>query len=163
MTATDDQRVRSGIEEALNEDRRKTIDEVAYHFGVSHRTVYCIITNDLKMTKVSARWVPTFEWTRQANARSNGETFSWTLRTGRRAFLAEHHYMWWIMAPFLWYGDKSGLNGLGDMKNASRRGGEYFEKNWKTAMTSFRSKCPACTMVYDLNIFFKHILCMPVV
>ena len=58
MTATDDQRVRSGIEEALNEDRRKTIDEVADHFGVSHRTVYCIITNDLKMTKVSARWVP---------------------------------------------------------------------------------------------------------
>ena len=58
MTATDDQRVRSGIEEELNEDRRKTIDEVADHFGVSHRTVYCIITNDLKMTKVSARWVP---------------------------------------------------------------------------------------------------------
>ena len=46
MTATDDQRVRSGIEEELNEDRRKTIDEVADHFGVSHRTVYCIITKN---------------------------------------------------------------------------------------------------------------------
>ena len=46
------------IEEALNEDRIKTIDELADHFDVSHRTVYCIITNELKMTKVSARQVP---------------------------------------------------------------------------------------------------------
>ena len=52
------ERVRSGIEEALNEDRRKTIDELADHVDVSHRTVYYIITNKLKMTKVSARWVP---------------------------------------------------------------------------------------------------------
>jgi len=43
------------IEEALNEDRIKTIDELADHFDVSHRTVYCIITNELKMTKVSVR------------------------------------------------------------------------------------------------------------
>ena len=34
------ERVRSGIEEALNEDKRKTIDELADHFDVSHRTVY---------------------------------------------------------------------------------------------------------------------------
>ena len=47
----------SGIEEALNVDRRKTIDELADNFDVSHRTVYYIITNELK---VSARWVPVF-------------------------------------------------------------------------------------------------------
>ena len=63
MTLTDNhakttERVRSGIEEAPNEDRRKTIDEVADHVEVSHGTVNYIITNDLKMTKVSARWVP---------------------------------------------------------------------------------------------------------
>ena len=34
------ERVRSGIEEALNEDRRKTIDELADHVDASHRTVY---------------------------------------------------------------------------------------------------------------------------
>ena len=34
------ERVRSRIKEALNEDRRKTIDELADHFDVSHRTVY---------------------------------------------------------------------------------------------------------------------------
>ena len=63
MTLTDNhakttERVRSGMEEAPNEDRRKTIDEVADHVEVSHGTVNYIITNDLKMTKVSARWVP---------------------------------------------------------------------------------------------------------
>ena len=62
MTATDNhakttERVRSGIEKAPNEDLRKTIDELADQFDISHRTVYFIITNKLKMTKVSARWV----------------------------------------------------------------------------------------------------------
>ena len=52
------ERVRSWIKEALNEDRRKTIDELADHFDVRHGAVYYIITNELKMTKVSARWVP---------------------------------------------------------------------------------------------------------
>ena len=53
------ERVRSGIEEALNEDRRKTIDELADQFDVSCGTIfYYIITNELKMTKVSALWVP---------------------------------------------------------------------------------------------------------
>ena len=40
------ERVMSGIEEAFNEDRRKTIDELADHVDVSHRTVYYIITNE---------------------------------------------------------------------------------------------------------------------
>ena len=52
------ERLRSRIKEALNEDRRKTIDELADHFDVRHGAVYYIITNKLKMTKVSARWVP---------------------------------------------------------------------------------------------------------
>ena len=51
MTATDNhtkstERVRSGIEEAPNEDLRKTIDELA---GI----VYYMITNKLKMTSWS--------------------------------------------------------------------------------------------------------------
>ena len=53
------------MEEAPNEDRRKTIDEVADHVEVSHGTVNYIITNDLKMTKVSARWVPRLEQSEQ--------------------------------------------------------------------------------------------------
>ena len=52
------ERVRSGIEEALNEDERKTIYELADHVDVSHRTFYYIITNKLKMAKVSACYVP---------------------------------------------------------------------------------------------------------
>ena len=60
MTATDNhakttERVRSGIEKAPNKDLRKTIDELADHFDISHGTVYYIITNKLKMAKVSAR------------------------------------------------------------------------------------------------------------
>ena len=63
MTATDNhakttERVRSGIEKAPNKDLRKTIDELADHFDISHGTVYHIITNKLKMAKVSACYVP---------------------------------------------------------------------------------------------------------
>jgi len=46
MTETDDQNYRNGKvrdREALNEDRRKTIDELADHFEMSHGTVYYII------------------------------------------------------------------------------------------------------------------------
>ena len=45
------------VEEALNADRRNTTNELADHVDVSCGTVYYIITNELKMTKVSARWV----------------------------------------------------------------------------------------------------------
>ena len=54
-------------------------------------------------------------------------------------------------------------NGLGDVKNASRRRMNTWKKLKNiNVMTLFRSKCHAPTMVYDLNIFFKHVLCMPV-
>ena len=48
------ERVRSGSKKLS----KKTIDELADHFDVSCGTVYYIITNELKMTKVSARWNP---------------------------------------------------------------------------------------------------------
>jgi len=60
MTATDNhtkttERVRSGIEEAPNEDLRKTIDELA---GI----VYYMITNKLKMTSCFGQSTPHVQW-----------------------------------------------------------------------------------------------------
>ena len=39
-------------------DRRVTTRHIASTLGISQTTAYNILTNDLKMTKVSARWVP---------------------------------------------------------------------------------------------------------
>lgn len=40
----------------LSTDRRRSIDELADMFDLSHGTMHKIITNDLGMRKVSARW-----------------------------------------------------------------------------------------------------------
>lgn len=42
----------------LNVDRRLTCDEIAYELGISHGSVYKILTQHLGMRKISARWVP---------------------------------------------------------------------------------------------------------
>ena len=62
------------------------------------------------MTNVSARWVSRLLTEQDKSVRV--QTFSRTLRTGRREFFAEHHYVLWVMAPFLWSGDKSRVNGM---------------------------------------------------
>ena len=42
----------------MDEDRRYTCDEFAEKVGISHGSVYTILTKHLKMRWVSARWVP---------------------------------------------------------------------------------------------------------
>ena len=46
------------LEETINQDRRKTVRELGVTLGVSKTTVHKTLTEDLKMNKVSARWVP---------------------------------------------------------------------------------------------------------
>ena len=46
------------IKECLNGDRRYTSDETAESFGISHRSVYTILTRHLIMRRVAVRWVP---------------------------------------------------------------------------------------------------------
>ena len=46
------------LEETINKDRRKTVRELGVTLGVSKTTVHKTLTQDLKMNKVSARWVP---------------------------------------------------------------------------------------------------------
>ena len=46
------------VNDILQEDRRKTCEEIAREARMSVASVYRIITNNLKKRKVAARWVP---------------------------------------------------------------------------------------------------------
>ena len=46
------------VQELLEEDRRITCDEIATEIGISHGSVYKILTDNLGKRKVTARWVP---------------------------------------------------------------------------------------------------------
>ena len=45
------------VNDILREDRRKTCEEIAHESRMSVASVYRIITDNLKMRKVAARWV----------------------------------------------------------------------------------------------------------
>ena len=57
ITSTDDQTVRA-VEGLIIEDRRITIQQIAYAVGVPNYTENGIIHDQLHMTNVSSRWVP---------------------------------------------------------------------------------------------------------
>jgi hypothetical protein len=46
------------VNDILREDRRKTCEEIAHEARISVASFYRVITNNLKMRKVAARWVP---------------------------------------------------------------------------------------------------------
>lgn len=46
------------VRQILETDRRLTCDEVAREVGISHGSVYTILTGKLNMRRVAARWVP---------------------------------------------------------------------------------------------------------
>lgn len=46
------------VEHLVMQDRRMTIDEIAELTCISHGSVHSILTEHLRMRKVSARWVP---------------------------------------------------------------------------------------------------------
>jgi len=46
------------VENLILSDRQVTVEDICAHTGLNHGTVMRIIKEDLKMTKVSARWVP---------------------------------------------------------------------------------------------------------
>ncbi|XP_052818438.1 protein GVQW3-like [Mya arenaria] len=73
----------------LSTDRRRSINELADMFDLSHGTMHKIITNDLGMRKVSARWVPRLlsENEKKKRARGNVTVVSGTSRQRRRPFL----------------------------------------------------------------------------
>ena len=46
------------VAQILNTDRQLTCDEIAYQVGLSGASVYRILTENLNMKKIAARWVP---------------------------------------------------------------------------------------------------------
>ena len=44
--------------EIIREDRRRIVDEVSMLVGISHGTCHKILTEDLKMRRVSSKFVP---------------------------------------------------------------------------------------------------------
>lgn len=46
------------VKECVDNARRMTCEEIASEVGVSHSSVYRILTERLGMKKISARWVP---------------------------------------------------------------------------------------------------------
>ena len=46
------------IREIVEEDRQSTIEEIALQTGLSETSVHRVLTEDLGLTKKSARWVP---------------------------------------------------------------------------------------------------------
>ena len=57
ITATNNETVKDA-ESLIIQDRRITIQQIAYVLGVSTYTVHCIIHDQLHITEVSSRWVP---------------------------------------------------------------------------------------------------------
>ena len=53
-----DQRSIQDVKDVIAKDRRKSIDDIADTVGLCHGTVHKIVTKDLNMNKVCARWVP---------------------------------------------------------------------------------------------------------
>jgi hypothetical protein len=53
-----DARLMKYITNVLSTDRRKSLDDVADIVGIIHGTVHKIVTQDLNIVKVCARWVP---------------------------------------------------------------------------------------------------------
>ena len=53
-----DSRNSEKVMDVISCDRHKTIDEIADNVGLSQGTVYNILKDNLKMTKVCARWIP---------------------------------------------------------------------------------------------------------
>ena len=56
-TATTDGPVQR-VKEAVEEDRRRTVDELEEPLSIPHSTEYRILTEELGMGKVYAKWVP---------------------------------------------------------------------------------------------------------
>ena len=46
------------VQKAVEQDRRVTIDVIAEEVGISHGSVHAILTENLELSKLSARWVP---------------------------------------------------------------------------------------------------------
>ena len=46
------------VQNLVREDRRVTIDEIANEVGISHGSAFSILSEDLRLSKLSARWVP---------------------------------------------------------------------------------------------------------
>ena len=59
------------VHDLVMSDRRMTIRHIAAELGISRDTVHQIITEDLEMRKVSARWVPKLLTLDQKRARTN--------------------------------------------------------------------------------------------
>lgn len=46
------------VKQLIRADRRMTIDELAQEVGISHGSIHAILSDDLKMKRVSAKFVP---------------------------------------------------------------------------------------------------------
>ena len=46
------------VKSLIEEDRRLTVSDISTKVGVSYGSVHSILKNQLKMSKVHARWVP---------------------------------------------------------------------------------------------------------
>ena len=46
------------VQNLVEEDRRITVDAIAYEVGISHGSAYSILNENLGLSKLSARWVP---------------------------------------------------------------------------------------------------------
>ena len=55
----------------VEKDRRVTIDEIAHAVGISHGSVLSILTEDLRLSKLSTRWVPKALQENQLNQRDD--------------------------------------------------------------------------------------------
>ena len=48
----------AAVKSLIEEDRRLTVSDMSTKVGVSYGSVHSILRNQLKMSKVHARWVP---------------------------------------------------------------------------------------------------------
>lgn len=48
----------AAVQQVISQDRRASIDSIAWELDISHGSVQAILTNDLGLSKLSARWVP---------------------------------------------------------------------------------------------------------
>ena len=59
------------LQNLVEEDRRVTIDEIANAVGITHGSAFSILTEDLRLSMLSARWVPKTLQENQLNQRAD--------------------------------------------------------------------------------------------
>jgi len=98
----------ASVRKELETDRQKSIEEISSRTGLKHGTTHKILSADLGMHKVCARWVP------ETGRTGNVTWISTPLGDWRHFFPAPYSNYGWDVAKLLWSRNKTSVYDLED-------------------------------------------------